>query len=492
MIRVISALILCFVFQAHNGFCGFTLDAPGFAAKRLVECNNGVMATDGKTFLVMNAQGEKLGAAAVNLDYTYLLQAAVYSDGAFYMLYQHNDGNVRFAVLSLNNDLSIRWLKDYEQVGSTFGYAMAAADDGGVAVAGRSCISGFFVCSIDAAGQLIWNNTYAAGDNTAIPGALLKTANGYTLAYKRVAGDSYYLGMMSLDMFGYVNACTATEVETNFYIKGLTNTDGGCAALVQEPGVSTNSIVTFNQALQAQHVYPITSTKSLQTTGLAYANNLFYVSGNALQPGTANLDLMYASIDPMTLSTDALSVASGAYDDAFDVKQIGGKIWIGGVISGNAHVASFGNLINKPCSFETLDMSVNENAAVSTNANAGFSYGVSIDPFELTCNASFVSIAFTNQCNTLEETTNVEPTSIENPIVELYPNPNNGTFTVTFHQVDASEIFICDAIGRVLAQQIVTEKTTHINLGNTPAGTYVLVAKDVNGALLTRRFVLAR
>lgn len=493
MKRFISLSLILLILQVQQGFCGFTFNADGFAVKRLVEYNNGVMATDGKTFFLVNQQGEKLGASQATLDNTYLLQSAVYSNGVFYMLYQHNDGALRFALLAMNEDLSVRWLRDYEQVSSTFGYAMVAAEDGGVVVAGRSCISGFFVCGIDENGEVIWNNTYAAGDPTAIPGALTKSINGYTLAYKWVSGDAWHLGVMSLDLFGYVNGSTDTEIENNFYIKGITNTDNGFSVLIQQPDVSTNSIVTFNQALQAQHRFDITSTKALQLTGLAFSNGLYYVSGNALQTGTPNLDLMYGNIDINNLTGEAISVATAAYDDARDVKAIGGKIWIGGSLAGNAHIASFADFANKPCSFETLSIEVVEHLVASQNFTSGFAYGVDIDAISLSCATSNVTIHVNNQCNINESTTAVEATDANESDIELYPNPSNGSFYVTFHQVDATEIIVYDAIGRIVLRQHVSDESVALNLTNIASGTYALVAKNNMFEIThSKRFVISR
>ncbi len=69
--------------------------------------------------------------------------------------------------------------------------------------------------------------------------------------------------------------------------------------------------------------------------------------------------------------------------------------------------------------------------------------------------------------------------------IELYPNPNNGSFTLRLHNPDVSEIRISDQSGRIVYRELVKginkSKTIFVNPGMLARGIYLVQAINKNG-----------
>ena len=69
--------------------------------------------------------------------------------------------------------------------------------------------------------------------------------------------------------------------------------------------------------------------------------------------------------------------------------------------------------------------------------------------------------------------------------IELYPNPNNGSFTLRLHNPDVSEIRISDQSGRIVYRELVKginkSKTISVNSGLLARGIYLVQAINKNG-----------
>ena len=491
MPRVVFLLLFAMLLQLKVGVCGFTLEAPGFGVKRLVASGNNVLATDGMSMLLLSEQGEKLAYAKVDLDYSYLLQDAVQANGAYYFLYQHSGSPVRFALLALNADLSVRWLRDYEQAGATFGYALAAAPDG-VVVAGRSCDPGFFLCNVNAAGDVVWHKTYASGNATALPGALVATQNGFAAAFKISIGGAWQLGMLNVDHDGNALQTTLTTVGGNLFIKALVETDNGFAALLHRAAGGINSIVAFDPSFFAQHRYDIVSTNPMQLTDMIERDGKFMVCGNALQNGGSDLDIVYGVVDPLALTTNISVNGTSAYDDARSLVKIEQQIWVGGNREANAFVGSFAATFTKPCAFSDLPANVSQSVATSQSVNGNVSVGPLFSVTTSQCSAAVEPLSIVNFCTVEETATSVEntPTS-ENFGFAIYPNPSNGNFSVASRSTDNYVINVFDVNGKRVMEQRAIPGVSTINLKQPVAGSYVVsMVNEQNGLVESRMIVV--
>jgi hypothetical protein len=82
---------------------------------------------------------------------------------------------------------------------------------------------------------------------------------------------------------------------------------------------------------------------------------------------------------------------------------------------------------------------------------------------------------------------------IKSEIVKLYPNPNNGNFSIEFInplQSDKSEVIITDLAGKqVFSSQVLKEETSkQIDLSGSRSGIYVMMIKDKE-ILVTKKFI---
>lgn len=86
----------------------------------------------------------------------------------------------------------------------------------------------------------------------------------------------------------------------------------------------------------------------------------------------------------------------------------------------------------------------------------------------------------------------ITSTADGNLYIDVYPNPNNGTFTVRVSATGNYHIQIDDVLGRnVYATDIVNNSQTNINLGNSPPGNY-FVEIACNGVLYHKKLTIVR
>ena len=135
----------------------------------------------------------------------------------------------------------------------------------------------------------------------------------------------------------------------------------------------------------------------------------------------------------------------------------------------------------------------------------GVKIGESLDPpfnFTFKCDSTgtfeITAIAYDN----LNATTTSAPVIIsfsakrEYPdLVNLYPSPNNGIFTIDFNSLteinEEIQLFIINMTGKTVYSGFMTsEETSHrINMGDAVPGIYILKITDRSGILTTKRFI---
>ena len=67
--------------------------------------------------------------------------------------------------------------------------------------------------------------------------------------------------------------------------------------------------------------------------------------------------------------------------------------------------------------------------------------------------------------------------SSKNSSVVVYPNPNNGIFTIQGLEIGA-ELILTDVLGKIIYKAITSELKTHLNLSNLSRGIYYLSANN--------------
>jgi hypothetical protein len=76
-----------------------------------------------------------------------------------------------------------------------------------------------------------------------------------------------------------------------------------------------------------------------------------------------------------------------------------------------------------------------------------------------------------------------------NSNVNIYPNPNNGTFTISSTNNNGMKIEVYNVLGSKVLSQTSTEDATVINLGDVAKGIY-LVKVTINGVTSTTKITV--
>jgi hypothetical protein len=74
----------------------------------------------------------------------------------------------------------------------------------------------------------------------------------------------------------------------------------------------------------------------------------------------------------------------------------------------------------------------------------------------------------------------------ETATLHLYPNPNNGTFTLTSDRTINGEYMVYDMMGSLIQQKAITTDRQVIALGDVSAGVYTLMVRDAGGSQALR------
>lgn len=80
------------------------------------------------------------------------------------------------------------------------------------------------------------------------------------------------------------------------------------------------------------------------------------------------------------------------------------------------------------------------------------------------------------------------PDMVEANVVELYPNPAHGSFTISTNDANAKTIIVYDVTGKIILQKETAAEQQQIDLGDAPAGIYLV--KIISGGNVTmQRFM---
>ena len=97
--------------------------------------------------------------------------------------------------------------------------------------------------------------------------------------------------------------------------------------------------------------------------------------------------------------------------------------------------------------------------------------------------------------NAIQQVT-VDPcTGVNDPsaqeLFSLYPNPNNGQFTLVLNGTEAADVMIYDALGQMVAQERMLPGTQEMRIDG-PSGVYLVTVVSADGSRVQRRVVVER
>lgn len=227
---------------------------------------------------------------------------------------------------------------------------------------------------------------------------------------------------------------------------------------------------------------------------------------------TAVSSVVVAANPTVTINSSTLSVCSGN-SVTLSGAGAGSYVWTGGVSNGIAFAPSSTNSYTVTgtqgiCSgTAAVNVTVNNNPTVTASASSslictGSSVTVSgggattytwtggvtdATPFTPTATANYVVTGIGSNSCTATATVNVAVSlctgiaaNTINSNIQLYPNPNNGSFTIeSIDLSQAATVVIYDNIGKLVYQQNLVQSTTLVNT-NLAAGVYTVKIIDLN------------
>jgi hypothetical protein len=114
--------------------------------------------------------------------------------------------------------------------------------------------------------------------------------------------------------------------------------------------------------------------------------------------------------------------------------------------------------------------------------------------FVATANGSYAVIVTENGCQAMSSCEMIVSTgvneSVNSTAVSLYPNPNNGSFTI--EAASTVVIEVRNTIGQVVMSKTVNTGRSNLEIENAVAGVYYMTAVDANGNRTTQRIVVAK
>ncbi len=267
-----------------------------------------------------------------------------------------------------------------------------------------------------------------------------------------------------------------------------------------------DSVVTANITITNSSSSSVTATRCAFYTS-ASGNYTWTTTGiyNDTITNAAGCDSVI-TVD-LTINNTTHSYAENACDSL--VSPSGNYTWtMSGVYNDTIpNAAGCDSILTVYVAVNTIDASVtNSNETITANnANATYQWvdcnnnntpiaGENSQTFTATSNGNYAVIVSDANCTkmspcTLILTTGLNTTSTSSAIT-LYPNPNNGSFTI--ETASTVTIEIANAIGQVVMSRMVNSGKNAIALENAVNGVYFVSTIDNAGNKTTQRIIIAQ
>jgi len=145
------------------------------------------------------------------------------------------------------------------------------------------------------------------------------------------------------------------------------------------------------------------------------------------------------------------------------------------------------------------DYSIFRGTVICNNGAINFKTGVTLDGRALTTKGTFTTAAINVVATAIPSncgTTGVNSLEAdENESVSIYPNPFNTSITITMNdlsQLNKTEVRIFDILGSQVASKAIAERSTTLETGNLPSGTYIYQVISNNVTIQAGRLISAK
>jgi Secretion system C-terminal sorting domain/Concanavalin A-like lectin/glucanases superfamily len=292
----------------------------------------------------------------------------------------------------------------------------------------------------------------------------------------------------------------------SYTFNGNTYTASGTYSDTLTAANGCDSIVTTNLTVSPLIIISQTITKCFGQTytvgSNTYNSNGVYTDTVIVAGACDNIIITNLTINPAITSSQSISICAGqSYSINGNTYNTSG-IYLDTLTAVNTCDSIVTtNLLVKPAiniSTTTNNLTITANAInatyqwinCTTNTNIG---GATNQSYTATANGNYAVIVTQNGCSDTSacvSITNVSITKIAaNNKISIYPNPNNGVFTIAtdFN----TEINIYDALGREVMKQNINAGKTTIDLSKEMTGVYYIKMKNAQSQM-TKRIVVTK
>ncbi len=258
---------------------------------------------------------------------------------------------------------------------------------------------------------------------------------------------------------------TTTYIVTGTAANGCTNTASVTITVNPAPNVGINSSVTtvcqggsvtLNATGAANYSWTPTILNNVPFT--PSTSSMYTVIGwNA--NGCTDTAAIMVTVNPLPAVTATLSFDTVCLNDGAATLTGGspnGGTWSGPGVSGNTFTPSVGS------GQHTITYSF-------TDSNG--------------CQSSATDNIVVDAC------TGIADQAFESTDFNIYPNPNNGQFTIDLQYTNPATLFVYDALGQLVKSQQIQPGVQQIEL-NVPVGIYQLTVISANGKISQQRVVV--
>ncbi|HZG01433.1 MAG TPA: T9SS type A sorting domain-containing protein [Chitinophagales bacterium] len=500
----------------------FTITYPSLTFKKVVATQDGKsVASDGTHFWKFDSAGQVIWSVNVLPPAPVLIQSLVETsdDGIVAVCQSSGSGaGSKIYVVKIKQDGAFAWARMLEKEQSEFAYGASATHDNGVVLCGSGCSTANYLLKLNDSGQQSWLRDFPVTGATAVAQKVMTLPDGgFVLAGRYQNGNNHALYLARTDAFGALQYARMYTVPAQIHVKALKAApDGGYGIAGQFTSGTTNPFVMkVDGTGNAQWFKTIgaATTESLNDLAFASDNSMLCI-GNVFVNENENVNMLLAKFDPTGqllwhVSTGSETLNGAGYDDGLSIAAIKNGLFMLVGYSNGGTVAITDGGGNGFCHYANSSMAVEslpiQMQTLSLGSVIGASFVSTVLPLaQMAFNPQAPTLCYGNLNTGINEVHSSESgtaasgsNAIENPSNEgqlsVYPNPNNGSFTVAMQgQPAGSTLVVTDLSGKVVHSEKITDNvsTKALALGSLGNGTYLVYLKTDNAVIGTSRFVV--
>lgn len=419
----------------------------GLNFQKILRTQDGnILVSDGKNFIKSDSVGNIIWATGVTQT-TNLIIAGLCetTNGDIVASCQSTDttgGNAQIALIRLNVDGSLKWLKMLHKQGSDFIYGISADNENGVVMTGGGCSTNHLILKADAEGNLLWMKDFSIAGATGSANKIIVNSDGSLLVAGRLTeSGSNYISLFKTDAGGSIFWGKKFLDQQQAVIKTFIKTSDNCL-IIGGTYIGGNNPFLLKTDLSGNLLW----FKRYGTNGIESINDMAATSdGGAIVTGNIYLN-QDENVNALLFKVDASgalvwqksagnSEFNGAgYDDAYDICHITEHTYAVTGMAYWAYICTIDENGNGFCHESPVSLTVTSVTAQTISASYTPIASNMFDVTDAVASTSNIFIGAPHTCSS------VNPTGLEQqPVpadessqISLFPNPSDGNFNINY------------------------------------------------------------